>query len=68
MPLISVLFTKRGVGTVFQPLFYVFPDVTDVYDDQILDHQIMVGDDLMACPVVEPKVTQVKAYFPRGKW
>eukprot|EP01016_Furgasonia_blochmanni_P047459 TRINITY_DN6974_c0_g2_i3.p1 TRINITY_DN6974_c0_g2~~TRINITY_DN6974_c0_g2_i3.p1 ORF type:complete len:473 (+),score=130.81 TRINITY_DN6974_c0_g2_i3:36-1421(+) len=64
----ALFIQTRGVGTVFQPLFFVYPNDPQAYADEIIDRQVMLGDDMMAVPVVEAKTTIVKAYFPDGKW
>ncbi|GAC93447.1 glycoside hydrolase [Pseudozyma hubeiensis SY62] len=49
-------------------LWYEFEDSFDATKD--FAHQFLFGDNLLVSPVLEPNVTQIKAFFPEagGKW
>ena len=59
---------KKGLGSIFKPLFFAFPGDNNAYIDEISDTQFMVGLDLMATPILEPNTTSRKVYFPSGSW
>lgn len=59
---------KKGLGSIFKPLFFAFPADNNVYVDDIADTQFMVGLDLMAAPILEPGTTSRRVYFPSGNW
>ena len=49
----SLFITKRGLGTIFNPLFFVFPLDSNGYLDEIADTQFLIGNNLMATPIVQ---------------
>jgi alpha-glucosidase (family GH31 glycosyl hydrolase) len=59
---------KKGLGTIWRPLFFEFPQDTNTYVDDIADTQFLIGPNLMSAPILEPGVTQRKAYFPEFNW
>ena len=48
----SIFVIKRGLGTIFKPLFYTFPLDNNNFVDDISDSQFMIGPELMAAPIV----------------
>ncbi|KHN85505.1 Maltase-glucoamylase, intestinal [Toxocara canis] len=50
-------------GTVVRPIFFEFPADPETYD---LSYQFMWGSGMMIVPVVEPGVSSVSAYLPKG--
>jgi hypothetical protein len=44
--------TKRGLGSIFNPLFFVFPLDSNNYVDEIADTQFIIGNNLMAAPIL----------------
>lgn len=59
---------KKGLGTIWKPLFFVYPLDDNTYIDDIADSQFLVGPDIMATPILEPNQTSRKVYFPSSNW
>lgn len=64
----SLFITKRGLGTIFNPLFFVFPLDSNNYVDEIADTQFLIGNNLMATPILEQGVTSRNIYFSSVNW
>ena len=60
--------TKRGLGTIWKPLFFEYPTDQNVYLDDITDTQFLIGNNLLAAPIVEEGKTSRKVYFPSTNW
>jgi len=54
--------SRRGYPVV-RPLFLHYPDDENAY---ALDHQFLLGPDLMVAPVLEKGADSVDVYFPQG--
>lgn len=63
-----LLVNKKGLGTIWRPLFFEFPFDTNTYLDDIADTQILIGPNIMATPILEPATTSRKVYFPEVTW
>lgn len=48
----TLFVTKKGLGSIFKPLFFVYPSDSNAYLDEICDTQFMVGPDLLAAPIL----------------
>lgn len=59
---------KKGLGTIWRPLFFEFPHDTNAYLDDVTDTQFMIGHNLMSAPILEPGTTSRKVYFPDAHW
>ena len=55
----------RNGTPLFRPLMLNYQDDPNTYN---LDDEFMVGDDLLAAPIVKPDVTQRLVYLPKGVW
>src|ERR1700730_14932080 len=55
---------RTGVP-LFRPLVLNYPDDPNTCS---LDDEFMIGDDLLAAPVVKPDLTKRLVYLPRGIW
>ncbi len=55
---------KDGIP-IIKPLFY-YNDL--IIDDENVKDQFYIGSNLMACPVLYPKVESINVYLPKGKW
>ena len=55
---------KEGLP-IIRPVFYEF-DTLD--DDEKLKDQFFVGKNLLACPVLYPKVNKLSVFLPPGSW
>ncbi|EWS76217.1 glycoside hydrolase family 31 protein (macronuclear) [Tetrahymena thermophila SB210] len=55
-------------GTIFRPVFFEFPYDGECFQDRVLNQQFLLGNELMATPVVEYDKTTTSAYFPEGSW
>ncbi|KAK9762529.1 hypothetical protein K7432_011651 [Basidiobolus ranarum] len=58
-------FASFDGSTVWRPLFFEFADDPNVLD---IDEQFMIGKGLLVAPVLKSKQTELKSYFPAGKW
>jgi len=54
---------NQGTGTVFRPVFFDFPQDTNLFN---LESQFLIGSSLMAAAVVQEGQKQVSVYFPAG--
>jgi len=54
---------KNGLGMVFQPLLFQFPDEETLYN---IETQFLIGNDLMATPALEQNLELVSVYFPKN--
>ena len=59
----TVFVRNQGVGTVFRPVFFDYPNDTALLS---LDTQFLIGSELMVAAVVEPGKDHVDVYFPIG--
>ena len=59
---------KRGLGTIWRPLFFQFPLDSNTYLDEIADTQFMIGSDILVTPIVEAGQTSRKIYLPDSNW
>lgn len=50
-----------------KPLFFNFPEDEEVYKDEIMNEQYMLGTELMVTPIVYQNQKLRQAYFP-GNW
>jgi len=53
---------------LWKPLFFAFPNDQNLYNDEIIDTQLMLGDALMVVPILQPNITVRTAYFPDSNW
>ncbi|CAN8007300.1 unnamed protein product [Ixodes pacificus] len=67
LPYLYTLFYRSHVfgDTVARPLFFEFPKDVNTF---AIDSQFMWGPALMILPILEPNMTDVKPYLPRGIW
>lgn len=59
---------RKGLGTIFNPVFFVFPLDNNNYVDEIADTQFLIGNNLMAAPIVQEGVTSRNVYFTSVNW
>lgn len=64
----TIFLNKKGLGTIWRPLFFEFPLDSNTYIDDIADTQFLIGSNLMAAPILEKATTQRKVYFPETNW
>lgn len=50
---------------LLRPIWYDAPDETSLYE---VGDELMLGDDLLAAPVLEPGATERDVVLPAGKW
>lgn len=64
----TLFVNKKGLGTIFKPLFFAYPSDNNAFVDDICDTQFLVGADLLAAPILEQNTTSRRVYFPESKW
>jgi alpha-glucosidase (family GH31 glycosyl hydrolase) len=64
----SLFIGRRGVGTIFNPLFFVFPLDNNNFVDEIAETQFLIGNSLMAAPILQQGVTSRNVYFTSAIW
>eukprot|EP01017_Pseudomicrothorax_dubius_P005599 TRINITY_DN11441_c0_g1_i4.p1 TRINITY_DN11441_c0_g1~~TRINITY_DN11441_c0_g1_i4.p1 ORF type:complete len:398 (+),score=108.41 TRINITY_DN11441_c0_g1_i4:1034-2227(+) len=64
----STFLRRRGIGTVFRPVFFEFFDDREVLRPTVLNGQFLIGNALMAAPALEKKVDSVRVYLPSDRW
>lgn len=64
----TLFVAKKGLGSIFKPMFFGYPSDNNAYFDEIVDTQFMIGADLLAAPIVEPNTTSRRVYFPESNW
>lgn len=55
---------RTGVP-LFRPLVLNFQDDPDTFN---IDDEFMLGDDLLAAPILKPGITRRLVYLPKGTW
>lgn len=55
---------KKGLGTIWRPLFFQFPTDSNTYIDDIADTQFLIGPNVLVTPILEAGTTQRKIYLP----
>lgn len=53
---------------IIKPLFYEYLSDSTLYDDKIMNSQLLIGKDLMVAPVLYPNTEFVLSYFPLDTW
>jgi alpha-glucosidase (family GH31 glycosyl hydrolase) len=48
----SLFLNRRGIGSIFSPIFFIFPLDATSYLDEISDTHIMIGNNLLATPIL----------------
>jgi alpha-glucosidase (family GH31 glycosyl hydrolase) len=64
----SLFVHQKGIGTIFRPLFFEFPGDPQLYEEPILSEQFLLGESLLAAPVLRRGSQGVRPYFPNGTW
>ena len=55
-------------GSFFKPSFFVFPNDNNLYSNETMDTNIMVGDALMLIPNTNNDTVSYSGYFPNANW
>ena len=64
----TIFVLKKGLGSIFKPLFFTFPGDENAWLDQNVNTQFTIGVDLLAAPIVEQNTTSRDVYFPQFRW
>jgi alpha-glucosidase (family GH31 glycosyl hydrolase) len=48
---------KRGIGSIWRPLFFEYPNDSNAYIDDIVDTEFLIGPNILVTPIVEPGQT-----------
>lgn len=64
----TLFVTKKGLGSIFKPMFFAYPSDNNAYVDEICDTQFLVGPELLAAPILEPNTSSRRVYLPESKW
>jgi alpha-glucosidase (family GH31 glycosyl hydrolase) len=59
---------RRGVGTIFRPLFFEFYNDSNLFQQEIMESQLLIGRVLMSAPIVEQGQTSRTVFFPGEGW
>ena len=51
--LYTVFVNKKGLGSIWRPLFFDFPTDESTYAESISDTQFLIGSALMSAPILE---------------
>lgn len=49
----SQFILQKGFGSIFKPVFFSIPSDNQNYVDDVADTQFLIGNDLMAAPILE---------------
>jgi alpha-glucosidase (family GH31 glycosyl hydrolase) len=60
--------SKKGLGVIWKPLFFAFPNDARCYEDEIVETQFMLGPDVLITPLLGEGEFDRQAYFPQGNW
>ena len=60
--------TKRGIGSIWRPVFFEYPLDSNAYLDDIADTQFMIGPNILVTPILQQGQTSRKVYLPQGNW
>lgn len=64
----SIFIGRRGLGSIYNPLFFIYPLDNNNYVDEIAETQFLVGNNLMAAPILEEGQTSRNVYFTTVNW
>lgn len=59
---------QKGLGAIWNPLFFVYPLDDNLYLDEIANSEFLIGSDLLVTPILEEGRTSRKVYFPSSSW
>lgn len=59
---------KRGLGSIWRPLFFEFPTDSNTYLDDIADTEFLIGPNVLVTPILEAGQTSRKIYLPSTNW
>ena len=63
------LFVKNdGYGTIFRPLFFEFYQDENLMKDNIIDTEILLGNELLIAPILLNNKTNRQVYFPNNSF
>ena len=48
----SLFLNKRGIGSIWRPLFFQYPTDANTYVDEIADTEFLIGPYLLSTPIV----------------
>ena len=64
----SLIVSRKGFGYIFKPLFFDFPLDNNNYIDDVVNTQFLLGNELMATPILEEGQTSRNVYFSTLSW
>jgi len=65
----SLFIATRGTGSIFKPLFFEFPEESDLYNHGgPTEWEFLLGSGVLCTPKVEAGEPHVDAYFPPATW
>jgi len=70
LPYLYTLFQEATTTgePILRPLYYYYPQDTQVYDTDVADTEFLVGRSLLSAPVYEEGAITRRVYLPEGTW
>ena len=53
---------------IIKPLFYEYTTDSSLFEDKIMNSQLLIGRDLMVTPILENYKELLISYFPSDEW
>lgn len=67
--LYALMLNSSRNATIIQPLFFSFPNDTNLFNNSNLtSNEFMVGDNILVTPIIEQSTNSSSFYFPSANW
>ena len=64
----SLFISQKGLGSIFNTPFLIFPLDDNNYEDVWAETQFLLGNNLMATPILDQGITSREVYFTSVNW